>query len=137
MPASRARDLDVEPLLDDVDDLVDHKPHGALVVDEHQDRLRAGGPDLDALHLHQRHQLVAVLHHVAAVTELDLVGGDLLEAGDERKRHRLGLAGAGAEHQERGHLLGGGGMGRSMLLGQLMGGVAGGAERFARCRWGR
>ena len=33
--------LDVEPLLDDVDDLVDHEPHRAAVVGEHQDRLGA------------------------------------------------------------------------------------------------
>ena len=36
-----AGDLDVQPLLDDVDDLVDHEPHRAAVVGEHQDRLRA------------------------------------------------------------------------------------------------
>ena len=47
--------------------------------------------DLDAVHLHQRHQLLAVLHHVAAVRELDLVGGDLLEPRDQPERHRLGL----------------------------------------------
>ena len=40
MPSLAARDLDVEPLLDDVDDLVDHQPHRAAVVGEHQDRLR-------------------------------------------------------------------------------------------------
>src|ERR1700730_16263267 len=56
-----ARDLDVEPFLDDVDDLVDHQPHRAAVVGEHQDRLGAGSADIDALHLHQRHQLLAVL----------------------------------------------------------------------------
>ena len=99
MPSCAAGDLDVQPLLDDVDDLVDHEPHRAAVVGEHQDRLRAGGLDGDPVHLHQRHQLLAVLHHVAAVRELDLVGGDLLQPGDEAERHRLGLAGAGAEHQ--------------------------------------
>ena len=55
--------------------------------------------DVDPVHLHQRHQLLAVLHHVAAVTEFDLVGGDLLQPGDEAERHRLGLGRAGAEHQ--------------------------------------
>ena len=39
---SLAGDLDVQPLLDDVDDLVDHEPHRAAVVGEHQDRLRLG-----------------------------------------------------------------------------------------------
>ena len=36
-----ARQLDIEPLLDDVDDLVDHQAHGAALVGEHQQRLRA------------------------------------------------------------------------------------------------
>jgi hypothetical protein len=36
-----ARHLDVEPLLDDVDDLVDDEAHGAAMIGEHQDRLRA------------------------------------------------------------------------------------------------
>ena len=85
------RDLDVETLLDDVDDLVDHESHRAAVVGEHQDRLRAFGADRNAVHLHQRHELLAILHHVAAVGELDLVDADLLETRDERKRHRLGL----------------------------------------------
>ena len=99
MPSLAAGDLDVQPLLDDVDDLVDHEPHRAAVVGEHQDRLRALRLDVDPVHLHQRHQLLAVLHHVAAVTEFDLVGGDLFQPGDEAERHRLGLGRAGAEHQ--------------------------------------
>ncbi len=36
-----AGDLDVEFFLDDVDDLIDHKPHRAAIVGEHQDRLGA------------------------------------------------------------------------------------------------
>ena len=36
-----ARHLDIEPLLDDVDDLVDDEAHGAVMIGEHQDRLRA------------------------------------------------------------------------------------------------
>ena len=43
MPSLAAGDLDVEPLLDDVDDLVDHQTHRAAVVGEHQDRLGARG----------------------------------------------------------------------------------------------
>ena len=60
-------DLDVEPFLDDVDDLVDDEAHGAAVIGEHQDRLGALARDGDALHGDERHQLLAVLHHVAAV----------------------------------------------------------------------
>ena len=83
----------VEALLDDIDDFVDHKAHRAAVVGEHQDRLGAGVLDVATLYLHQQHQLLAaVLHHVATVTELDLVGGDLFQAADEAERHRLGLA---------------------------------------------
>ena len=99
-------------------------------VGEHQDRLRALGPDADAFHLHQRHQLVAVLHHVAAVGEFDLVDGDLLQPRDEPERHRLGLIGAGAEHQQRGHLLGGAGAHGGVLVGDLVAGRACGAERL-------
>ena len=36
-----AADLDVELVLDDVDDLVDHEAHRAAAVGEHQQRLRA------------------------------------------------------------------------------------------------
>ena len=125
-----AGDLDVQPLLDDVDDLVDHEPHRAAVVGEHQDRLRALRLDRDPGHLHQRHQLLAVLHHVAAVTELDLVGGDLLQPGDEAERNRLGLARSGAEHQQRGQLFAADRMRCRSLVGQLMGRGAGGAERL-------
>ena len=39
----------------------------------------------------QRHELAAILHQLAAVGELDLLAVDLLEPGDERQRHRLGL----------------------------------------------
>ena len=137
MPASLAGDLDVQLLLDDVDDLVDHQPHRAAVVGEHQDRLDARGLDVDAGHLHQRHQLLAVLHHVAAVGEFDLVGGDLFQPGDEAERHRLGLAGAGAEHQKRGQLLGGGGARGRVLLGDLVGGGSRRRRAPWRCRWDR
>ena len=97
-----AADLNVEAVLDDIDDLVDHQRHRAGAVREHQQRLRALALHAHALaHAHQRHQLAAVLHHVAAVRQLDLAGVDFLEPRDQRQRHRLGLAGAGAEHQQR------------------------------------
>ena len=50
---------------------------------------------------HQRHELAAVLHQMAAVRELDLLGVDLLEPRDQRQRHRLRLRRAGAEHEQR------------------------------------
>ena len=43
MPGRVAADLDVELVLDDVDDLVDHKAHRAAAVGEHEQRLRAFG----------------------------------------------------------------------------------------------
>ena len=55
--------------------------------------------------LHQRHQLVTVLHHVAAVRQFDLARVDLLQPRDQRQRHRLELRRAGAEHEQRGGLL--------------------------------
>ncbi len=97
-----ARDLDVERVLDDVDDLVDHERHAAHAVGEDEQRLRAVVLDLDAVvDADQRHQLAAILQQVAAVRELDLLGLDLLEPRDERERHRLGIGGAGAEDQQR------------------------------------
>ena len=87
-----AADLDVEPVLDDVDDLVDHQRHRAGAVGEHQQRLGALALHAHALvHADQRHQLAAVLHHVAAVRQFDLAGVDFLEPRDQRQRHRLGL----------------------------------------------
>ena len=37
-PGAVARDLDVEPLLDDVDDLVDDEAHAPAAIGEHQKR---------------------------------------------------------------------------------------------------
>ena len=120
----------MEPFLDDVDDLVDHQPHRAAVVGEHQDRLDARGPDADTVHLHQRHQLIAVLHHIAAVGEFDLVGCDFFQPGHQAERHRLGLGRAGAEHQQRGQLFGRAGARRRVLVGDFVGGIARSAERL-------
>ena len=97
-----ARHLDVEPLLDDVDDLVDDETHGAAVIGEHQDRLGAvlldGGLRIDA---QQRHELIAILHEITAVGNFDAPAIDLLQPRDERKQNGLGLLRAGAEHQQR------------------------------------
>ena len=80
-----AADLDIEPLLDDIDDLVDDEAHRTSGVGEHQQRLRAFGahPDLVA-DAHQRHQLAAVLHQMAAIGELNFPAVDLFQPRDER-----------------------------------------------------
>ena len=78
----------------------------------------------------QRHQLLAVLHHVAAVRHLDLVGGDLFKTRHQRQRHRLGLRRAGAEHQQRGQLFAAGGARRGRLVGDVVLGGDLGAERL-------
>ena len=79
--------------------------HRAVAVREHQHRLGAFAFNVHAvIHAHQRHQLAAVLHHMAAVRKLDLAGVDLLEPSDQRERHSLGLGRAGAEHQQRGRV---------------------------------
>src|ERR1700694_4338223 len=96
--------------------MISSPTHRAAVVGEHQDRLGARGLDADPGHLHQRHQLVAVLHHIAAVGEFDLVGGDLFQPGHQPERHGLGLRRAGAEHQKRGQLLGGAGARSGVLF---------------------
>ena len=101
-----AADLDVEPVLDDVDDLVDHEAHRASGIGEHQQRLRAFGAHAHVVaDADQRHELAAVLHQMAAVGELDLLAVDLFEPRDQRQRHRLGLLRTGAEHEERDGLL--------------------------------
>ena len=42
--------LDLQRVLDDVDDLVDHETHGAALVGEHQERLHAFGAHGGARH---------------------------------------------------------------------------------------
>ncbi len=103
-----AGDLDIEAVFDDIDNLVDHQRHRAVAIREHQQRL--GALALYAygrIHADQRHQLTAVLHHVAAVRQFDLAGIDFLEPGNQRQRHGLELGGAGAEHEQRRGLVGG------------------------------
>src|ERR1700730_1725887 len=73
---------------------------------------------------------VAILPQLAAVGELDLVGGDFLQPGDQPERHSLGLVGAGAEHQKRGQLFGGAGAHGRVLFGDSMRSRAGSAERL-------
>src|ERR1700761_2125268 len=127
---ARSSHLDVEALLDDVDDLVDHEPHRTTVVGEHQDRLAAGGADVHPGHLHERHQLLAVLNHRATIGELDLFGHDFFQPRHQTQRHRFRLAGAGAEHQKRSQLLGAAGAVGCVLVGNFMTGAAGGAQRL-------
>ena len=54
----------------------------------------------------QRHELIAILHQMTAVGDLDLSAIDLLEPGDQRQRHRLGLVRTGAEHEQRDDIVG-------------------------------
>src|SRR6266568_7134740 len=64
---SLARHFDVQPVLDDVDDLVDCESHRAAAIREHQERLRTLGAQGElVLEPHQGHQLSAILHQVAA-----------------------------------------------------------------------
>ena len=60
------------------------------------------------------------MFHVAAVAKLNLVGGDLFQTGDKPERDCLGLVGAGAEHQQRGELLAGSGVGSGIFFRHLM-----------------
>ena len=100
-PGSVARHLDVEPLLDDIDDLVDDEAHGTTVVGEYQDRLGAllldGGLGVDP---QQRHELVTVLQKVTTVGDFNLAAIDLLEARHQRKQNGFRLLRAGAEHKQ-------------------------------------
>src|SRR6476660_8101352 len=62
------RNLNVEVVIDNVDDLVDHQRHRAASVGEHQQRLGALAFYTHVLaHADERHQMAAVLHHVTAV----------------------------------------------------------------------
>ena len=67
---------------------------------------------------------------MAAVRELDLVGGDLFQSCHQPEWHRLRLGGTGAEHQQRSQLLGSAGAQGGVLLGDLVARRARGAERF-------
>ncbi len=100
-----AADLDIEPVLDDVDDLVHDQAHRAARVGEHQQRLRAFLAHAHVLaDAHQRHQLPAILHEMTAVREFDLLAVDLFQPRDQRERHGLRLLRAGAEHEQRNRL---------------------------------
>src|SRR5215470_15241364 len=75
-----AHHLDMECVLDDVDNLVDNEPHGAALVGEHQERLHAFGAYCGTcIYGHQRHQVAAILHHVATTGHFDFRGVHLLE----------------------------------------------------------
>ena len=97
-----AADFDLELVLDDVDDLVDHKPHGAALIGEHQDRLRAfflqAGFVVDP---QQRHQLLAILHKAAPVGDFDAAAIDFLEPRHQRQRHCFRPLRSGTEHEQR------------------------------------
>jgi hypothetical protein len=97
--------LDVEPLFDDVHDLVDRQAHGRPVLGKHQHGLNAILARLPfRLHVDERHQGTTILHDVLAVAVLDrsdLEQGQQLvpQAKDRRLVDQLdlvtvGLAGA-------------------------------------------
>ena len=100
-----ARHFDVKPVFDDVDDLVDQRP----IERPRSENTRIGcAPSFRAgfaVDAQQRHQLIAILHQMAAVGDFDPAAIDLLEPGDERQRHGLRLLRAGAEQQERNGVL--------------------------------
>ncbi len=132
-PGPVSADLDVERVVDDIDDLVDHQAHRPAFVGEDQQRLRAL-----ALHRHvvidwdERHELAAVLHQVAAVGEFDTADVDFLQPGDERERHCLGLRRARAEHQHGNGLFGVRGRLRLRLIADLAAGARRSAERLGK-----
>src|SRR6516165_620859 len=65
--------LDLEPVLDDVDDLVDEQTHGPPVLGEYQHRLGlALGAINRFVHVHKRDEAAAVEHHRTAAGMLDL-----------------------------------------------------------------
>ena len=98
-------ELDAELVLDDVEDLVDDEPHGAVAIGEDQDRLASFClHDIARVDRDQRHELAAVLHDRLAVRFLDLVELDLLEPRHQGQRHRLRAVVAGAEEQQAGAL---------------------------------
>src|SRR5262249_25293923 len=75
-----ARDLDVEFIFDNVDNFVDHQSHGAAAVGKHQERLCALTLYAHVFaHADERHQMTAVLHHVAAIRQLDPERVDFLK----------------------------------------------------------
>src|ERR1700722_14518032 len=96
-----ARDLYVEPLLDDVDDLVDDEAHAPAAIGKHQNRHGAILLELAAVDADERHELIAILHQILAVGGFDAPAVDLLEPGNERQQHRLGLLRAGTKNQQR------------------------------------
>src|ERR1700722_15689125 len=96
-----ARDLDVEPLLDDVDDLVDDEAHAPAAIEKPKNRHGAVLLELATVDADERHELIAILHKILAVGGLDVPAVDLLEPGNERHQHRFRLLRAGAKNQQR------------------------------------
>ena len=92
--------------LDDVDDRVDGEADGRREL-EHDDRLlvgrRASGRPVERQHVlepHDRHDVAAVLQHLAATDRLDPARLDALDARNQRERHGA-LRVARAEDEER------------------------------------
>ena len=84
------RQLDRHAVAHDVDDFVHGEAHRAAVVAEHQHGLLAGlRPGMRVVERHQRHEVLTVLHDMAAADMLDGSGIDVFETGDELERHGL------------------------------------------------
>src|SRR3954467_695687 len=87
-----AGQLHIEPLFDDVDDLVDHQSHGAALVRENQQRLRAVTFDLDVVAgRNEGHELAAILDERPPTRHFDPLDVNLFQSRDEREEHRLRL----------------------------------------------
>ena len=79
-----AAEFDLQPILDNVDDLVDQETHRAFLVGKDHERLRSFIADADVLvDRDQRHQLPAILEQSLLVRRFKEARIDDFEAGDE------------------------------------------------------
>src|SRR5271170_49747 len=98
--------LDVEPLLDDVDDLVHHEAHAAAAIGKHQDRLCAILLDATlGVDAQKRHELIAILNETMTVGNFNPAAIDLFQTRDQGEQNRFGLLRAGAEYKQRRQVL--------------------------------
>src|SRR6185312_9105541 len=87
--------------LDDVDDLLDGNADRVLAFGEDEDRLAVRRSEgRRRIEREDRHQRAAVLHHRAAVCDLEGRAVEHFEPRDELERQGLGLGAAGAEEDD-------------------------------------